>query len=62
MTFQSDDPNGTISNILDALQSKNIPITFAPNKLKSGAGKQCLYVLDKLANLALIANRFSWIK
>ncbi|VDK86163.1 unnamed protein product [Litomosoides sigmodontis] len=59
---ECDDPNETISNILDALKSKNIPITFAPNKLKSGAGEQCLYVLDKLADLALIANRFSWTK
>lgn len=60
--LQFDDPNGTISNILDALRSKDIPVTFAPNKLKIGAGEQCLYVLDKLADLALIANQFSWIK
>ncbi|KAL3997894.1 Intra-flagellar transport protein 57 family protein [Acanthocheilonema viteae] len=59
---ESDDPNGTISNILNALQSKNIPITFAPNKLKTGAGEQCLYILDKLADLALVASQFSWIK
>uniref|UniRef100_A0A0R3RN21 Intraflagellar transport protein 57 homolog n=1 Tax=Elaeophora elaphi TaxID=1147741 RepID=A0A0R3RN21_9BILA len=57
-----DEPNGTVANILDALRSKNIPITFAPNKLKMGAGEQCLYVLDKLADLALIAKQFAWIK
>ncbi|EFO14185.2 huntingtin-interacting protein-1 protein interactor [Loa loa] len=57
-----DDPNGTISSILNALQSKDVPITFAPNELKTGAGEQCLYVLNKLADLALIARHFSWIK
>ncbi|VDK64555.1 unnamed protein product [Onchocerca ochengi] len=57
-----DDPNATISRILEALRSKNISITFPPNKLKTGAGEQCLYVLDKLADLALAAEQFSWIK
>ncbi|OZC12828.1 hypothetical protein X798_00462 [Onchocerca flexuosa] len=57
-----DDPNATISSILEALRSKNVSITFAPNKLKTGAGEQCLYVLDKLADLALAAEQFSWIK
>ncbi|CAG9540310.1 unnamed protein product, partial [Cercopithifilaria johnstoni] len=58
---ECDDPNGTISNILNALQSKNISITFPSNKLKTGAGEQCLYVLDTLADLALITSKFSWI-
>lgn len=60
--LQFDDPNATISRILEALRSKNISITFPPNKLKTGAGEQCLYVLDKLADLALAVEQFSWIK
>ncbi|KAM3721335.1 Intraflagellar transport protein [Dirofilaria immitis] len=56
------DPNGIILSILDALRSKNVPISFAPNKLKTGAGEHCLYVLDKLADLALVAEQFSWIR
>uniref|UniRef100_A0AAF5Q134 Intraflagellar transporter 57 n=1 Tax=Wuchereria bancrofti TaxID=6293 RepID=A0AAF5Q134_WUCBA len=57
-----DDPNGTILSILSALRSKNVSIAFAPNKLKTGAGEQCLYVLDKLADFALIAGQFCWTK
>ncbi|VDN00845.1 unnamed protein product [Thelazia callipaeda] len=56
---ESDDPNGVISNILNVLRSKNISIDFSPNKLKSGAGVQCLYVLNKLADLALIATEIT---
>ncbi|KAK6106554.1 Intra-flagellar transport protein 57 family protein [Brugia pahangi] len=57
-----DDPNGTILNILSALRSNNVSIAFAPNKLKTGAGEQCLYVLDKLADFALTAGQFCWSK
>lgn len=60
--LQFDDPNGTISNIVGALRSKNVPIAFALSKLKTGAGEECLYVLDKLADLALLARHFSWTK
>uniref|UniRef100_A0A915PSV5 Intraflagellar transport protein 57-like protein n=1 Tax=Setaria digitata TaxID=48799 RepID=A0A915PSV5_9BILA len=59
---ECDDPNGTVANIVDALRRKHVPVTFAASKLKAGAGEQCLYVLDKLADLALSASHFSWVK
>lgn len=49
-----------VSNILDELRRKEIVVDFAPSKLKSGYGEQCLYVLNNLADLALIADGFSW--
>ncbi|VDN59912.1 unnamed protein product [Dracunculus medinensis] len=55
-----DDPNVIVSNILDELRRKEIVVDFAPSKLKSGYGEQCLYVLNNLADLALIADGFSW--
>jgi len=33
---------------------------FPPNRLKSGSGEQCLWVLDRLADEALKTKNFSW--
>ena len=33
---------------------------FPPNRLKSGSGEQCLWVLDRLADEALKSKNFSW--
>jgi len=33
---------------------------FPPNRLKSGSGEQCLWVLDHLADEALKSKNFSW--
>jgi len=33
---------------------------FPPNRLKSGSGEQCLWVLDRLADEALKAKNFAW--
>jgi len=33
---------------------------FPPNRLKSGSGEQCLWVLDRLADEALKAKNFGW--
>lgn len=59
-TLQFDDPNTTIANILNVLRNSEITVNFAPNKLKTGAGECCLYVLDRLSDLALVANDFKW--
>ncbi|TKR94561.1 hypothetical protein L596_008828 [Steinernema carpocapsae] len=55
-----DDPNLTIGKILAALKEKDIAADISPSKLKNGSGDQCLYVLDKLTELALETAEFSW--
>uniref|UniRef100_A0A9J2PB62 Intraflagellar transport protein 57 homolog n=1 Tax=Ascaris lumbricoides TaxID=6252 RepID=A0A9J2PB62_ASCLU len=60
MPQEFDDPNATISNVLSELRNHQVPVDFPPNKLKSGSGEQCLYVLDQLCDLALIAETFAW--
>ena len=55
-----DDPNTTISNILDRLRKFGVTIDFAPSKLKQGFGEQALFVLDRLSDEALRATRFTW--
>uniref|UniRef100_A0A915CDG5 Intraflagellar transport protein 57 homolog n=2 Tax=Parascaris univalens TaxID=6257 RepID=A0A915CDG5_PARUN len=60
MPQEFDDPNATISNILSELRNHQVPVDFPPSKLKSGSGEHCLYVLDQLSDLALIAETFAW--
>ncbi|UYV83131.1 IFT57 [Cordylochernes scorpioides] len=55
-----DDPNATISNILDILRKMNVAITFPPSRLKPGHGSEVLFILDRLADLALRHTHFSW--
>ena len=55
-----DDPNTTISNILDRLRRFGVTIDFAPSKLKQGFGEQALFVLDRLSDEALRHSQFSW--
>ncbi|VDK44918.1 unnamed protein product [Anisakis simplex] len=62
MPQEFDDPNATISNILCELRNKQVPVDFPPNKLKSGSGEQCLYVLDQLSDLALVSKTFTWCR
>ncbi|ESO01572.1 hypothetical protein HELRODRAFT_192188 [Helobdella robusta] len=57
---EHDDPNGIISNILDELRQMNHNPDFPPNRLKSGCGEQCLWVIDRLADEALKFQKFSW--
>jgi len=33
---------------------------FPPNRLKSGSGEHCLWVLDRLADEALKTKNFAW--
>lgn len=57
-----DDPNSTISIILDHLRAIQVPVEFPPNKLKQGVGEQAVYVLDNLADQAIRASNFQWKK
>lgn len=55
-----DDPNATISSILDEIRQFNYKPDFPPNKLKTGCGEHCIWVLDRLADEALKAKNFVW--
>nr|XP_050854040.1 intraflagellar transport protein 57 homolog isoform X1 [Vespula vulgaris] len=59
---ESDDPNSTISLILDYLREIDIPVEFPPNKLKQGTGEHAIYVLDNLADNAIKVQKFKWKK
>lgn len=57
---ENDDPNATISLILDELKQLGHKPDFAPHRLKTGFGECCLWVLDRLADETLKAKNFSW--
>lgn len=59
---ESDDPNSTISSILDYLKNTGTSVEFPPNKLKQGVGEHAIYVLDNLAEQALKTTNFIWKK
>lgn len=48
-----DDPNVVISRIIKSLNDMDIATDFQSNKLISGAGPICIYVLDSLATKVL---------
>jgi len=57
-----DDPNATISNILDEIRRFGINTDFPPSKLKTGSGEYVCMILNKLADKALESTQFSWSK
>ncbi|XP_068236735.1 intraflagellar transport protein 57 homolog [Palaemon carinicauda] len=57
-----DDPNSTISSILDHLRQLGVAVDFPPSRLKSGCGEHAIFVLDRLADFALKASMFAWRK
>ncbi|XP_077524455.1 intraflagellar transport 57 isoform X2 [Amblyomma americanum] len=57
---ESDDPNTTISNILDVVRSMGTSIDFPPSRLKQGWGEHVIFVLDHLADKALKKKHFTW--
>ncbi|XP_043269962.1 intraflagellar transport protein 57 homolog [Venturia canescens] len=59
---ESDDPNSTISVILEHLRNAGVPVEFPPNKLKQGVGEHAIYVLDNLADQAIKTSDFKWKK
>ena len=48
-----DDPNTTITNILDIVRQMGVSIDFAPSKLKQGYGEKAIFVLDRLSDETL---------
>ncbi|XP_065159076.1 intraflagellar transport protein 57 homolog [Atheta coriaria] len=57
-----DDPNTTISNILEVVRANGVVIDFPPNKLKQGYGENIVFVLNHLADSALEHVNFHWKK
>jgi len=55
-----DDPNATISNILDEVRRIGINTDFPPSKLKTGYGVYVVMILDKLTENALKSTQFAW--
>ncbi|XP_067675036.1 intraflagellar transport protein 57 homolog [Haliotis asinina] len=55
-----DDPNSTISSILEEVRRFGHTIDFPPSKLKQGSGEHCIFVLDRLADEALKNIHFKW--
>lgn len=51
-----DDPNETISKILDEVKENGMSIEISPSKLKQGVGYHTIMVLDFLANCAIKKN------
>jgi estrogen-related receptor beta like 1 len=55
-----DDPNSTISNILEHVRKIGVTIDFPPSKLKQGYGEHAIFVLDRLSDEALRHVHFTW--
>jgi estrogen-related receptor beta like 1 len=55
-----DDPNSTISNILEQVRKLGVTIDFPPSKLKQGYGEHAIFVLDRLSDEALRHTHFAW--
>ncbi|CAB4010709.1 intraflagellar transport 57 homolog, partial [Paramuricea clavata] len=55
-----DDPNATVSSILDECKQLGITADFPPSKLKTGSGEQVCYLLDCLVDESLKIKRFTW--
>ncbi|KAJ8931861.1 hypothetical protein NQ314_015191 [Rhamnusium bicolor] len=51
-----DDPNDTISKILDAAKENGMSVDFPPNKLKQGVGEHVVHILENLAINAIKKN------
>lgn len=59
---EDDDPNSTISNILDVLRNMGVAVNFPPSRLKSGFGSEVIYVINCLSDQALKSSQFGWNK
>lgn len=57
-----DDPNVVISKIIKSLNEMDIATDFQSNKLISGAGPICVYVLDALASKVLKISTVQMLK
>jgi len=57
-----DDPNATISEILNESRALGVSVDFPPAKLKTGNGEQVIYLLYSLAEKALAKQGWVWEK
>lgn len=57
---EDDDPNVIISEILDHLRKMGHKADFSSNRLKSGSGISCLWVLDRLADEGIKTKNHTW--
>lgn len=55
-----DDPNATISSLLEMVRGFGHTPDFPPSKLKQGVGEHCIWILNKFSDEALKAKSFSW--
>ncbi len=53
---QYDDPNATVTTILEALKRARLPINYPPVKVKQGHGEAVCVILDQLCDGALEQN------
>ena len=59
---EQEDPNTVISNILHHVRNSGVVIDFPPSKLKQGYGEHAIFILDRLADLALRTSNWEWRK
>ena len=59
---EQEDPNTVIANILHHVRSSGVVIDFPPSKLKQGYGEHAIFILDRLADLALRTSNWEWRK
>ena len=59
---EQEDPNTVISNILLHVRNSGVVIDFPPSKLKQGYGEHAIFILDRLADLALRTSNWEWRK
>ena len=57
---EQEDPNTVISNILHHVRNSGVVIDFPPSKLKQGYGEHAIFILDRLADLALRKSNWAW--
>lgn len=60
MPQEFDDPNATISSILEEVKRLGVAVDFPPSKLKQGCGEYVCYILDRLTEEALRSSNFQW--
>lgn len=60
MPQEYDDPNATISSILEEVKRLGVSVDFPPSKLKQGCGEYVCYIIDRLTEAALKSSSFHW--
>ena len=55
-----DDPNSTLSQIIDELKQMGFEADFPRSKLRQGSGEHVLFILQSLCDKILETSRFQW--